>query len=102
MGIITSNLIIKKFRLDDVYIGMLVLILDVPINDLSSFYLNQHTLNIEAKTKAIQTKGIDNLFFIYEHTEFEYYWQLIMKNGAERHNQFWYIWLLMSLYIFFK
>jgi hypothetical protein len=79
---------------------MLLLILDVPINDLSSFYLNQHTLNIEAKTKVILTKGVNNLFFIYEYTEFEYYWKLIMKNGAEKHNQFCCIWLLISLHLF--
>jgi len=64
---------------------MMALILNIPFNDLSSFYLNKHALTIEAKSNLILSKGVKNYFFIYENTEFKYYWDLLLKNGIPKH-----------------
>ena len=66
-----------NIRLDDVYIGMLALILDVKLNDISSFYLYKKELTLEAKTNLVSSKGAERYFFIYENKEFKHFWDLI-------------------------
>jgi hypothetical protein len=89
-----------NLRLEDVYIGMMALILNVPFNDMSSFYLNQHALTIEAKSNLILTKGVKNLFFIYENTEFKYYWDLLVKNGTTKQVHLDSLWSYLFIFIF--
>lgn len=73
-----------NIRLDDVYIGMLALILDVKLNDISSFYLYKKELTLEAKTNLISSKGAERYFFIYENKEFKHFWDLISKNDSSK------------------
>ena len=78
---------------------MMALILNVPFNDLSSFYLNKHALTIEAKSNLILSKGVKNYFFIYENTEFKFYWDLLLKNGTPKQCHLAYVWSYLFIFI---
>lgn len=83
---------------------MLSLILDVRLNDISSYYLNKKMITFEAKTNLVLSKGAKNYFFIYDNTEFKHFWNLILKNGSTkmtflRSVKFWFLFSFLAYLI---
>ena len=70
-----------KKRLDDVYMGILAKLLNIPIENIGNFIVANIDLDIDEKVKIIEKHhgGIENVLFVYEKIKLEFYWKLIMK-----------------------
>ena len=64
--------------------GMMAMILKVRMRKIDKFYLMYRDKTREQKTSRLMSKGIDNTFFIYEYEDFEYFWNLILKNRSNK------------------
>ncbi len=75
-----AHFFLNKFRLDDVYMGILSQSLGTTIINIGSrFYFNRDQ-DKNFKTKSLRKDGINKFWFILEYTDLVYYWKLILVN----------------------
>ena len=76
-------LFIKKYikRLEDVWMGMLAMLFDIPIISINSYYINYYEISVLDKLKLIASKGVANTFFLYDKNDNQFFWNLFANKS---------------------
>ena len=60
---------------------MLATIFKTPIRDYASKYVIWRDWSIKDKTNVLLNSKMSDLYFIYESSQFKYYWDILITNG---------------------
>ena len=61
---------------------MLAKIFETPIRDMSPHYILWRDYSIKDKTDILANTKVNNIYFVYEFSEFKYYWHILLTNGT--------------------
>ena len=64
-------------RLEDVYIGILAGILQIPLNNIAQYCVDGDYRSVKEKTEIILRKGVQNTALIWASSGVEHFWKII-------------------------
>ena len=61
---------------------MLAKIFETPIRDMSPHYILWRDYSIKDKTDILSNTKVENIYFVYEYSQFKHYWDILLTNGS--------------------